>query len=1573
MALRCFATARGVSVAAMLLLSFLLFLLAVTGSAERHVTVGKGHACFIVNPSDATNAQKAYCVGTDSGPEVDALLAGPFHALAAGDGFTCGLLSTTHRATCWTAPGVSSQLPAFAAALTASTTLYLDLASGLDAICGLRFDGVAECFTGTTSTTFGTRPPAGKDVPFASLSVGESYVACGVTRDGGEVFCWPLQVNQASLQLFPQSNIPKGPFIDVSVGSDHACALRCNGSIACWGNAARFTPLLTSTFVYLAASPTDTCGIDATTKQTVCVVSSHTSPAGTKAAEVACGTAGCVSLALTVSPSTGLTIARMLYPSLTFRSSGSICSTGSTVLNPCPDTSLSNSMRQPTAATTNEAILSPRMVAFADNAAALGTISVDYALAPLSPATFAGWSPQLSTLSFAQPSAARSSSLFSFLVPANVFSGLGRCTAIAMRRVTFERAVASTAPRGATVVELQTGSFDGLNALEDLSMEGTGARAEGKPGVFPFAALPKASALQKLRLGDNGIRELLPAPSPLAIAISLPKGLEVWLDRNQFQTLDTLKAALQQLCSSAALPSSVCQLDLSYNNITSVPSGAFTSGFESLDLISLQNNNLAFFAADALSTFSNPSLKIALTGGDGNPISTKPCKAGYYNEGSSILNRLGNTVAFHSCRVCPVGSSCVGDGKATPCPAGTYAKVPGSTSCRPCPSGFSTEVGVTGASSIVECSLELKRSCSAGFSFSSSTSTCSRCSAGFYAADGDAGCSACPRGKYQLPSALVSNAASCTSCPVGRFSSTLNATSASTCMPCPSGFDSSETRAGCVGVCPRGSVPVPSKTALSGFACDSSLCTQRAGIPVSCLQGTTVPLPRATSLVASLNSWVQKAAELRPSTTVSSNNARFLTATSTSTAPTVLPHSTLTLDLQPPSGANVVTTGGGFLANFSADVASRAAGTFKDHTQGIPPGMRDFLLSPFSLIGATAAASFFPLLILFIPAVQALFDRIRVIDLFSVSRPLDDGDEVKKFSSPLGVGITVSYLFGMTAAAAVLGLAWWTDNAQFSSGLFPLLVDFPWQQIPTPLEVFVAFAADPQDASCQSVTMTSALAANQPIAQVFTVTDTAWSALAGAATLCVVRLQYASAIPQPGGLIFNTSLSFPLSAQTIAFQIYGLLTPSATLAKLDDSAGVISGVIEAGNDTSPAGISSALLDLDVLPMLEEDELAETKNYGLIVGGLEAVVEQRTSREIVPGGAERVVFSLVATPLQQKLLVTVTERSSFGAMLAGAVGLLSGIEGNYILIYAIVYRIIRKAWGQPSWEKEALANKERRERNEKNRRPSGLKQLLSFGNLAGSPATTGGGKKPKVALATAGRRPPSPGIQLGGTGISSPGSAAGVAEGADAEESSPLPVSVLLPARRKSINFGDVFATASSPGSPGSRQGSFVGPGSGDGDKQTFSHTSPLKRNSLASLSQKPKRPSVAFPGLSTSPAEAEEDSSAPIVSNGFKFSRRPSMKMMVAGLNLDGGDNKAPLSPVASSSSPVPTSPVAFTQRNPLGVSPGFGSDSKGGFSPPSSSADGSKRPPPPPPRPSSFRRDPQTPETQQSPSPPAS
>jgi hypothetical protein len=188
-----------------------------SGASFVAVAAGNGYTCALRNDS------VVQCWGLDDGraPPAWTGTSGPFTALAVGSR-TCGLTSV----------GIIECIGSTAITLTPSSGTFVKVMVGSVAICGLRTDGVVQCHGPVPA---GFVFPDGTfidyDVDLASPSAVGAYT-CGVRPDG-TVACFGDNTDGRAPATRTAAT---GSFLRVATGWYHACALRTDGGIECWGN-----------------------------------------------------------------------------------------------------------------------------------------------------------------------------------------------------------------------------------------------------------------------------------------------------------------------------------------------------------------------------------------------------------------------------------------------------------------------------------------------------------------------------------------------------------------------------------------------------------------------------------------------------------------------------------------------------------------------------------------------------------------------------------------------------------------------------------------------------------------------------------------------------------------------------------------------------------------------------------------------------------------------------------------------------------------------------------------------------------------------------------------------------------------------------------------------------------------------------------------------------------------------------------------------------------------------------------------------------------------------------------------
>ncbi len=175
-----------------------------------------------------------------------------FHAIAAGEGLTCGLTASDSGLYCWgvdigggaNAPPRDRLRPARYAAGT-----YVAVSVGYEIACALRADRQALCWGYGSEGQLGDGAYTSADLPvpvdqslsgpFVSVSSGHDH-SCAITP-AGAVWCWG---NNSLGQLGTPSPLYQGVPIQAAVGtadqleahsSGHTCAVR-SGTALCWGS-----------------------------------------------------------------------------------------------------------------------------------------------------------------------------------------------------------------------------------------------------------------------------------------------------------------------------------------------------------------------------------------------------------------------------------------------------------------------------------------------------------------------------------------------------------------------------------------------------------------------------------------------------------------------------------------------------------------------------------------------------------------------------------------------------------------------------------------------------------------------------------------------------------------------------------------------------------------------------------------------------------------------------------------------------------------------------------------------------------------------------------------------------------------------------------------------------------------------------------------------------------------------------------------------------------------------------------------------------------------------------------------
>jgi len=200
------------------------------------IDVGVRAACGI-RPSGLVE-----CTG-DLYPEDLTPPAESFDSVSAWGGI-CGV-TTEESVRCWgQTANVGADGQAGSSVATGSGFACVDTGAGIDCYSD---EGQAEA-------------PAAVDESVTALVAGAGF-ACLLTT-AGEPACWAM-TEGSGLPGGPVASMPEGPFDTISAGSAHACGLRPDGQITCWGEGlAGELDVPPGTYVHVAAGSRRTCAVD---------------------------------------------------------------------------------------------------------------------------------------------------------------------------------------------------------------------------------------------------------------------------------------------------------------------------------------------------------------------------------------------------------------------------------------------------------------------------------------------------------------------------------------------------------------------------------------------------------------------------------------------------------------------------------------------------------------------------------------------------------------------------------------------------------------------------------------------------------------------------------------------------------------------------------------------------------------------------------------------------------------------------------------------------------------------------------------------------------------------------------------------------------------------------------------------------------------------------------------------------------------------------------------------------------------------------------------------------------------
>lgn len=173
------------------------------------ISAGDWHLCGVL--IDGTLA----CWGRDRGGSTMPP-AGTYAAVSSASNYSCAL-SSDMTVNCW-GSNVHGQT-------NAPDGAFMSISAGPFHACAMRTDTTVTCWGGDgTTESFPIDPPDGN---FVKVSAGAGYT-CGLRADGA-VDCWGENTSGAL-------DVPNAKFIDVTATPAGPCALSTAGALVCWGH-----------------------------------------------------------------------------------------------------------------------------------------------------------------------------------------------------------------------------------------------------------------------------------------------------------------------------------------------------------------------------------------------------------------------------------------------------------------------------------------------------------------------------------------------------------------------------------------------------------------------------------------------------------------------------------------------------------------------------------------------------------------------------------------------------------------------------------------------------------------------------------------------------------------------------------------------------------------------------------------------------------------------------------------------------------------------------------------------------------------------------------------------------------------------------------------------------------------------------------------------------------------------------------------------------------------------------------------------------------------------------------------
>ena len=188
-----------------------------TGQTFTQISSGEVHTCGI--KTDGT----LYCWGGFNGFGETTPPSGTYTQVATGWNHACAI-KTDGTLACWGAGTTNTGTDPNRGQAIAPSGTFIQVSAGWYNTCGLKTDGSLLCWGDDSANQVSNTPSSGS---YIQVSTGESGAICAIDV-ASAVTCW----GNTSLQGTP----PSDTFTQITLGAGHACGLRTDGQLICWGD-----------------------------------------------------------------------------------------------------------------------------------------------------------------------------------------------------------------------------------------------------------------------------------------------------------------------------------------------------------------------------------------------------------------------------------------------------------------------------------------------------------------------------------------------------------------------------------------------------------------------------------------------------------------------------------------------------------------------------------------------------------------------------------------------------------------------------------------------------------------------------------------------------------------------------------------------------------------------------------------------------------------------------------------------------------------------------------------------------------------------------------------------------------------------------------------------------------------------------------------------------------------------------------------------------------------------------------------------------------------------------------------